>query len=384
VAKTSPGADTLLEGIRVVDLSRVLAGPFAAQALAELGADVIKVEPPGGDVARGVGPHRDGRSLYFAALNSGKRGMVLDLKDPSGRTILDTLLATADVVVENFLPGTGRRLRCAPDQLLDRHPSLVVVSVSGWARGSDHEEEGAFDVVAQAEAGIMAITGEPGRPPVRAGVAAADLAAGLWAATAAAAALVARDRDGRGRHVEVPLIDAAASLLSYVGVSALATDADPGPVGSGHHTIVPYGAYPAADGWVVVAVIGDRFWPALCRVLGLHDLGNRPELADNVGRVAARSEIDSAVAERLAGLTVADAVAALGAAGVPVAPVRSVLSALGSPYATARGLVGPVADGSYRTIRAPMTAGGRPLRPAPDLGEHTAQILDELGLRAGD
>ncbi|MDQ3972737.1 MAG: CoA transferase, partial [Actinomycetota bacterium] len=177
----------LLSGVRVVDLSRVLAGPFAAQVLAEMGADVIKVEQPTGDPARGIGPHVDGRSLYFSALNTGKRGVALDLADPSGRAGLDALLASADIVVENFRPAAASALGCDPASLLVRHPGLTVVTVSGYARGSQRADSPALDLTVQAESGIMSVTGEPGGPPVRAGVPVGDLAAGLWAALAAAA-----------------------------------------------------------------------------------------------------------------------------------------------------------------------------------------------------
>ncbi len=369
----------LLDGVRVVDLSRVLAGPFAAQILAEMGADVVKVEPPQGDPARGVGPHMKARSLYFSSLNTGKRGVVLDLASAADRRALDALLASADAVVENFRPEAARRLGCLPADLLRRHPHLVVVSVTGYARESSRAEEGSYDVIAQAESGIMALTGEPERPPVRAGVAVSDLAAGLWAALAVAAGLFARSRDGRGRAVEVPLLDAAVSLLSYVGTAALGTGEEPGPVGSGHHSVTPYGAFRASDGWVVIAVIGDKFWPALCTALDLEDMVGRQELRSNAQRLAARAEVEAAVAERVAALTVDEAVERLQRSGVPHAPVRALLDALAAPYVRERGIVAEVEtpEGSYPLIQGPLRSGDAP-RPAPALGEHTAAVLDEV------
>lgn len=369
----------MLTGVRVVDLSRVLAGPFAAQVLAEMGADVIKVEHPRGDAARGIGPYVDGRSLYFSALNTGKRGVVLDLADSSGRAALDALLATADIVVENFRPDAARDLGCDPGTLHQAHPQLTVVTVSGYARDSERASSPALDLTVQAESGIMSVTGEPGRPPVRAGVPVGDLATGLWAALGATAGYAARLRDGRGRHVEVPLLDAAMTLLSYVATAAAVTGDEPPRVGSGHHSVVPYGAYPTADGWITVAVIGDKFWPLLCRALDLDSVASRDDLRSNEQRAAARQQVDEAVARQLATLTRDEALSRLQAVGVPSAPVNTVLAALDAPYVRDRGIVADVAmDGApYRVVRGPLRAGGTP-RPAPDLGEHTGEVMAEV------
>lgn len=370
--------NALLDGVRVVDMSRILAGPFAAQALAELGADVVKVEGPEGDPARQLGPFVGDRSLYFSSLNTGKRSVVLDLGEPAGRTVLDALLDRADIVIENFRPDAAERLGVGAGSLAARHPHLVVVSVPGYATTSAKADEPAYDLVVQAEAGIMAVTGEPGRPPVRAGVPLGDLAAGLWAAVAAVSGYVARLRSGSGRRIEVPLFDATLTMLSYVATSAAGTGEEPPPVGSGHHTQVPYGAYPTRDGWIAVAVIGEKFWPPLLDALGL---GDEPvaRLASNAVRRTHREAVDAAVAAALGGLTTAAASARLAAAGVPHAPVRSVLDALRSPYVVETGLVVDVAaaEGSYRRVRAPV-ADGLTLRPAPRLGEHTREVVAEV------
>lgn len=369
----------LLAGLRVADLSRVLAGPYTASILAELGADVVKVEGPEGDPARSIGPFVDGRSLYFAAVNSGKRGIVLDLQTDTGRDGLARLLDTSDVVVENFLPDVGERLGVTPADLLDRHPHLVVVSVSGYARGSDRENSPVFDLVMQAEAGIMSVTGEPGRPPVRAGVPVGDLAAGLWGAIAAVAGHAARQRDGRGRHLEVPLFDATLSLLSYMATAALAEGQDPPRVGSGHHSVVPYGAYPTADGWMVIAVIGDRFFDRLCDALGLDDLADDAELRTNAGRAADRDRVDEAVATATAQLGTGELGTLLDEAGIPHAPIRGLTTALTSPYVQDRGLVDTVAgDPPYSVVRGPLADPEASARRAPGLGEHTDEVLGSL------
>jgi crotonobetainyl-CoA:carnitine CoA-transferase CaiB-like acyl-CoA transferase len=372
-------SDGLMSGVRVVDLSRVLAGPFAAQVLAEMGADVVKVEHPAGDPARGVGPHAGARSLYFSALNTGKRGVVLDLAETSGRKGLEALLDTADILVENFRPDAARELGCDPETLLGRHPHLTVVTVSGYARDSAQAAAPALDLTAQAQSGIMSVTGEPGRPPVRAGVPIADLAAGLTGALAAAAGYARRLRDGHGRHLEVPLLDATVSLLSYVATAAAWEGVDPPKVGSGHHAIVPYGAFPTDDGWVVLAVIGDKFWELVCDALDLPDLAGRADLATNRQRHAAREEVDAAVAGRLGAMATGEALDRLRAVGVPCAPVHSVLGALADPYVAGRAMVADVAadEGAYRVVQGPLRAGTAP-RPAPALGEHTREVMAEV------
>ena len=376
----------LLDGVRVVDLSRVLAGPFAGQVLAEMGADVIKVEPPEGDVARGIGPHIDGRSLYFSSLNTNKRGVVLDLTTGPGRRGLEALLDTADIMIENYRPAAVGKLGLTPETLIERHPRLVVVTISSYARGSGREADGSYDLIAQSESGIMSLTGEEGGAPVRAGVAISDLTAGLWGALGGVAAYAVAVREGRGRHVEVPLLDSAMSLLTYMATAAMGTGTDAGPVGSGHDNIVPYRAFATADGWVVVAVIGDKFWPLLCGALGLDDLAGRADLRTNPQRTAARTEIDGAVAGALGRLITEEALLRLGAAGVPHAALNSILEAVASPYVTETGMVAEVnsPEGVYRIVQGPLRT-GRPLRPAPGLGEHTREVMTEvLGEKSPD
>lgn len=369
----------LLDGVRVVDLSRVLAGPFAAQILAEMGADVIKVEPPEGDSARGIGPFVNGRSMYFSSLNTNKRGVVLDLRTAAGRRSLDALLDTADIVVENYRPAAAAKLALTPQVLLERHPRLVVATISGFGRGSARESEAAYDLVAQAEAGIMSVTGEPGGAPVRAGIAISDLAAGLWGALGALAGYTRRLRDGHGSHVEVPLLDAALSLLTYVATDAMATGRGPGPVGSGHQNIVPYRAFATSDGWLVIAALGDKFWPMLCDVLDLGDLAAREDLRTNDQRTTSRTVVDDAIEEAIARLTTAEARRRLTEGGIPNAPIHSMIDALGTPYVKERGLVKEVAspEGPYHVVQGPLRDGRQP-HPAPALGEHTAEIMREV------
>jgi crotonobetainyl-CoA:carnitine CoA-transferase CaiB-like acyl-CoA transferase len=369
----------LLDGVRVVDLTRVLAGPYAGQVLAEMGADVIKVEPPEGDMARGIGPFIGGRSLYFSSLNTGKRGIVLDLTTDSGSEALHALLETADIVIENYRPAAAKKLGMDPNDLLARHPRLVVVTISGYARRSSRAADGSFDLIAQAESGIMSITGEEEGAPIRAGVAISDLAAGLWAALGGVAAYSARLRDGRGRHVEAPLLDSAMSLLAYMATSAMGTGVDPAPVGSGHHNIVPYRAFATTDGWVVIAVIGDKFWPLLCRAIGLEHLADDDRLRTNHQRTGARAEVDEAVETAIGELTIKEALDKLRQAGVPHGPLNTVLQAVSSPYVDETGMVAEIdsPEGSYRVVQGPLRSGD-PTRSAPSLGQHTDEILAEV------
>jgi crotonobetainyl-CoA:carnitine CoA-transferase CaiB-like acyl-CoA transferase len=370
----------LLDGVRVLELARVVAGPFGGLVLAEMGADVVKVEFPSGDWARTTGPHLGERSLYFSSVNTGKRGVVLDPRTAEGKERLERLLAAADVVIENFRPAAAADLGLLPGQVLARHPSLVVVTVSGYARDSARAGEPAYDVSIQAEAGLMSVTGEPGGRPARCGVPISDLVAGMWAALGAASGLIARSRTGQGVHLEVPLLDATLPLLSYMAPAAVHAGIDPPKVGSGHHVITPYGAFEAKDGWVVIAVLADKFWPWLCSALGLDAIGPdvRPELVRNSARLAVRGEVEAAVAAAVAPLTMAEAMARLAAAGVPHAPVLGLLDALRTPYVVSRGIVCEVdaPEGPYTVVQGPLHD-GRPRRPAPALGEHTDEVLAE-------
>lgn len=370
----------LLSGVRVADLSRVLAGPYAAAILAELGADVVKVEPPAGDPARQIGPFRDGRSVYFEAVNRGKRGITLDLTDDDDHATLDRLLATCDIAIENYLPSVGQRLGVTPARLLDAHPRLILVTISSYDSRSPRRDDPAFDLVVQAEAGLMSVTGEPGRPPVRVGVPVGDLAAGLWGAIGSLAAVTARQLDGHGRHIEVPLFDATMSLLSYVGASALATAEEPVPVGSGHHSVVPYGAFPTMDGWVAIAALGDRYWRPLCDAMELPELAADSTLADSAQRVAARERVNETLAQATASMTTKEALTRLAGWGVPSAPVNGVLDALRSPYAQEMNVAPEATAASPRVVAGPLVR-GVPVARAPTLGEHNQTVRKSLERR---
>jgi crotonobetainyl-CoA:carnitine CoA-transferase CaiB-like acyl-CoA transferase len=363
-----------LDGIRVIDASRVLAGPFATMLLGDLGADVIKVEPPEGDDTRTWGPPwwgdpADRRSAYFASVNRNKRSVVIDLRTGDGRSLLGGLLATADLLVHNYRPATASRLGLGPAALRDRHPSLVVASVGGFP-GADADRP-AYDLLAQAVSGLMSVTGEAAGPPTKVGVALLDLIAGLECAVGALAALVGRGRVGR---IEVSLVEAGVSSLINVLGSHLASGVDPVRHGNAHPSIAPYQAFSARDGEMVIAVGNDAQFGRLLGVLGLADAEGR--YATNPRRVAARAELARWLGEAIHSWERAALVDALAAADVPAGPVNTVgqaVRSMGDGWTrTVGGIEMPppsiAVDGEAPEIR----------RAPPRLGEHTEAVLADL------
>lgn len=371
-----------LDGIRVVDLSRVLAGPFATMLLADFGADVVKVEPPGGDETRGWGPPwwgdpADRRSAYFASVNRNKRSVVLDLRTDDARDVLDGLLATADLLVHNYRPSTAGRLGLKADALRARHPRLVVATVGGFP-GTDADRP-AYDILAQAVSGLMSVTGAPDGPPTKVGVAVLDLLAGLECAVGALAALVGRGRVGT---VEVSLVEASVTSLVNVLGNHLASGEEPARHGNAHANIAPYQVMAAADGDLVLAVGNDAQFARLLDVLGLEDDGH---FATNPMRLAARTELDALLAPAVGARARDELLAALAAADVPCGPVNSVGEAVRAMEAAQPEGWTETLDG-IRLAPDPIRVDGArlPARlPPPLLGEHTATVLAELRDQAG-
>jgi CoA:oxalate CoA-transferase len=364
----------LLRGIRVLDLTRMLAGPYGTMLLADLGAEVIKVEEPAGDPIRGMGPpfEPDGRSPYFTAINRNKKSVVLDLRDPRDRDRFLDLVDTADVVIDNFRAGVMDRLGLGPEVLRSRKAALVTCSMTAFGSDGPYRDLPAFDLILQAMGGGMSITGEPGGTPIRAGVPIGDLAGGIFAAFAVSAALVRRERTGEGEHIDMALLDVQVSLLTYVAQYYLTDGRVPGPIGSGHQSVVPYRAFPTADGHLVVAVFLDRFWSPLCDVLGLPELVERHP--DNASRVAAREELEKVLAARFRQRPTEEWVRELWAAGVPSGPVNSVDRALADPQVRHRRMV--VSDGERQLLGNPVkTSQPDTFAPAPALGAHNGEYL---------
>jgi crotonobetainyl-CoA:carnitine CoA-transferase CaiB-like acyl-CoA transferase len=363
-----------LADIRVIDLSRVLAGPFATMLLADLGADVIKVEPPDGDESRGWGPPwwgdpADRCSAYFASVNRNKRSVVIDLRTEAGRGDLDRLLERADLIVHNYRPRTAARLGLETDALRARHPDLVVANVGGFP-GADADRP-AYDLLAQAVSGLMAVTGEPGGPPTKVGVALLDLLAGLECAVGALAALVGR---GRAGSISVSLVEAGVTGLINVLGNHLATGEEAPRHGNAHPNIVPYQPFRAADGEVVVAVGNDAQFERLCRVLRIEHDGR---LAANAGRIAHRDEVVERIGAAVARWRRDDLVRALDAADVPAGPVNSVGEAVAMLTAAHGGTWASEHAGVWLAPSPILVDGGRtPIRrPPPRLGEHTREVL---------
>jgi crotonobetainyl-CoA:carnitine CoA-transferase CaiB-like acyl-CoA transferase len=378
--------DLPLAGIRVLDCSRVYAGPIASMLLGDLGADIWRLEPPSGDETRGWGPPywgdpAEGRSAYFASVNRNKRSLVVDLKTNAGRDLLDRLAAQCDLLLHNYTPSVAARLGLAGERLRAVHPHLVVSTIGGFPGSGDAAERPAYDLVAQATSGLMSVTGEPDGVPMKVGVALLDLTAGLQAAIGALAGLLARERGqaASGTHASVSLIEAGVASLTNVLGHHLATGEEPRRWGTGHPDIVPYQVFAARDGHLVLAVGNDAQFARLVEELGLTP---DPRYATNPDRLAHRAELVPLLAARIAERARDELIEAFTAADVPAGPVNTVSEALAAMQAAHDGSWTQTADG-IRLAPDPIRIDGLrlPLRAAPPrLGEHTDEILGEAGL----
>ncbi len=375
--------DGALAGLRVLDLSRVLAGPYAAMTLGNLGADVVKVERPGsGDDTRHWGPpFVGGEAAYYLSCNSSKRGLTVDLSRHEGRELVRRLAARADVVLENFKAGTMEAWGLGYDALAADNPGLVYCPILGYDRNGPRRDVPGYDFIAQAVGGIMSVTGEPGGEPMKVGVAIVDVTAGLYAAIGILAALQARAATGRGQRVDVNLLDAAAGWLVNVAANYLATGRPPGRYGNAHANIVPYQVFQAADGYLAVAVGNDGQWQRLCAAVERPDLAADPRFADNPGRLAHRDDLVRALGATFATRPVQDWVECIERAGVPVGPINSVDRVFETP-----GLLSPAmlatlphpTAGTVRVVNTPIALSATPVAPRaapPTLGQHSAEVL---------
>ncbi|QUH06241.1 CoA transferase [Saccharopolyspora erythraea] len=376
-----------LAGVRVVDLSKILAGPYATMSLADLGADVIKVEhPEGGDPTRQWGPpFRGPDSTYYLAANRGKRSVTLDLKSPQGQEAAHRLIADADVVVQNFRPGSALHETFHPERLTETYPRLIVLRISAFGDTGPLRDEPGYDMVAQAAAGLMSLTGEPDGPPVKAGYAMGDLGAALFGIIGVLSALVERDRTGRGQTVTTSLYESQLALHINWATGFFATGRTPRRLGSGHPSLVPYQAYPAADGHFVIAVGNDGLWQRLCALLGRHELADDLRFRTNQDRVVHRDELNAELEATLRGGTVEHWCTTLKSGGIPVTPIRTLDEVYASPHTDALGIVQEVdhpAAGPLEQVGFPVNySGNRPrVRTAPPaLGQHNHEIFSGLG-----
>lgn len=376
----------ILSDVRVIDLSRILAGPYATMILGDLGADVVKVERPGtGDDSRRWGPPFVGdTATYYLSVNRNKRGMTLDLKAEAGRGVLWRLLEGADVVASNFRAGLMDELGFGFERLAARLPRLICAQVSGYGPDPARATRAAFDLVIQAETGLMDLTGEADGDPVRSGISIADEIAGLYLVQGILAALLRRERDGVGGLVEVPLNDALLSAFTYQTQQVLSTGGEPRRMGAQHPSLAPYQPYSAADGAIVIGVANERQWHQFCAVLDAPQLVTDPRFADNADRVANRDRLQREIETRLAAATTDVWVERLRAARVPCGRIRPLAAALREEIDLESGLVATAPDGS-RTVASPLLFDGQRgavRRPPPALGEHSEEVLGEVGYSA--
>ncbi len=378
--------DGPLNGTLVVDLTRVLAGPYCAMVLADLGARVVKVEvPEHGDDARRIGPWLNGRSAYFMSLNRGKESIALDLKSPADRGVFDRLLAEADVLIENYRPGTMDRLGYSWERLHGAHPRLVYAAVSGFGRTGPYAPRPAYDMVVQGMGGIVSLTGHPGSPPTRVGTSVGDITAGLFAGIGICAALKEREHTGAGRMVDVGMLDCQVAILENAIARHVATGEVPGPLGARHPTITPFDSFATADGHVVIAAGNDGLFRRLCEAIGRPDLSEDGRFASNAERTERATDLKAELESTLRGRETECWLAILEAAGVPCGPINDVAAVMRDPHVLARNMIVEVegADG-FRVAGNPIkfsdTPDPRRRGPVPDLDSAREEILRELGI----
>ena len=388
----TPKAPGPLAGIRVLDLTRALSGPYATMILGDLGADVIKVEDTWqGDDTRRWGPPFQGEDAsYFLSINRNKRGLSVNLKEPQGQQVAQRLALATDVMLENFRPGTAARLGLGYQELSERNPRLIYASISGYGQTGPSAPLPGYDAVAQAISGMMSVTGEADGEPVRSGTSLADVGAGMYAVIGILAALHARESTGRGQQVDIALLDGQLSWLTYVAGKYFATGLTPGRFGSAHESVAPYQVFPTADEPLMVAVGSDGLWRRFTAATGLDELTDDPRYATNPARVSHRDTLVPAITKALAARGCVEWADLLNAAGVPAGPVNTVPAALEQPQVAAREMVveveHPVA-GTLKMLGSPLKLSGQPVsfrHPPPTLGQHTDQVLAEAGYTAAE
>lgn len=371
-----------LQGIRVLDFTRVLAGPAASLALADLGAEIIKIEPPGtGDETRTFPPHKAGESHYFLSANRGKKSIVIDLKSERGVALARDLVAKCDVLIENYRPGVMDRLGLGYEVLSKLNPQLIYCAISGFGMTGPLRDRPSFDIVLQALSGALSVNGEPDRLPTKLGIPLGDLVGGINGPIGILAALYERSRTGRGRLIDISLMDGLIGMLGYLAQLAFFTGEDPKPQGSQHPNLVPYGTFPTQDGSIVVACLTNSFWGRICTALGMPEKTDDPRFATIEGRRRHRSTVNDLISARTRLKTTGDLAAVFAEHQVPHAPILGVQEALSQPQSIAREMVVETEHAALgripivnRSIKFPENTQPVPTAP-PVLGQHTDEIL---------
>jgi CoA:oxalate CoA-transferase len=376
-----------LEGIRILDLTWVLSGPFATMVLCDLGAEVIKIERPKvGDIARGNGPHVNGVSTYFASLNRGKKSVVLDLTSEQGKDVFLRLVKHADVVVENFVPGTMKRLGLDYESLKQPNPRLIYAACSGFGQTGPYATKPALDIIVQAMGGIMSITGEPGRPPVRPGASLGDITAGLFLAVSILAAVHERQTSGLGQMIDISMLDCQLALLENAYVRYLATGEIAQPLGTRHPVATPFQVFPTSDGYIAVATMGGAQdqWPLFCSIIGMVDIIDDPRFKTGWLRTQNYAALEPVLNGAMKARTTGEWLKELEAAAIPCGPVNNIAQAAADPQVQARRMIVDVrhpATGNFRVVNTPVRLSRTPSRVekgAPVLGEHTREVLRDI------
>ncbi len=374
-----------LEGIKVLDLTRVLAGPYATMILSDLGAEVIKIEQPEiGDESRNFGPFKNGFSLYFMSVNRGKRSITLDLKTDRGKDIFKQLVKQSDILVENFRPGTMKKLGLDYETLAAEHPALIYAACSGFGQTGPFAEKGAYDMIIQGMGGIISITGEPDGPPVRVGTSISDITAALFTTIGILSALHNRNSTGKGQLVDVAMLDSLVAVLESAIVRYFATDEIPQPLGSRHPAITPFEAFESADGHIIIAIGNDTLWAKFCEHVDQKNLISDPRFSTNVERTANHSELFPILSEIMRQRTTDEWIDALENIGVPCGPINTIDKVVNHPQVQARNMITQVIHQMTGAVEVP----GLPIKlsdtpgdvdiPAPNLGEHTVEILTDV------
>jgi crotonobetainyl-CoA:carnitine CoA-transferase CaiB-like acyl-CoA transferase len=375
---------TPLAGLKVVELARILAGPWAGQILADLGADVIKVEAPEGDDTRRWGPPfltREGEeaAAYFHATNRGKRSVICDFRTPEGQAFVRDLVRGADVLIENFKVGGLAKYGLDHAALAEVNPRLIYCSITGFGQDGPYAARAGYDYIIQGMSGLMSVTGSPEGAPQKVGVAVVDVFTGVYASTAILAAVHQRETTGKGQHIDLALFDVAAAVMANQAMNYLATGTAPKRLGNAHPNLVPYAVFPCADGYLILATGNDGQYQRLCNILKLQEFAEAPEYKTNADRIRNREALTGIVSEATRRWTRADLLAACEGAGVPAGPINDMAEVFADPQIVARGM--QIAPGGVPGVRLPVRFSGAELaleRPSPRLGEHDAEVRAEL------